>query len=239
MGELIKKGFGGNEVMVLQIALQTLGYYSNDTDGIFGPYTEECVRKFQSDSGLVVDGIVGALTWKALSARGKVPDDAIIPNPAFKPKRPRNYEDVRSIFGNYSDDATRGVWESQNLTFCQVPDEFTCFPKRGGFPGFTTNKNLVTTFKDVFWKILNEGLADKIYSYDGCYNPRRIQGSSSPSLHSWAIAIDLNYEGNELGDPTPSMDQQVVDIFKAAGFFWGGDFQHRKDGMHFEWFDRS
>lgn len=36
-------------------------------DGDFGPKTEAAVRQFQRDNGLVPDGIVGTLTWAALS----------------------------------------------------------------------------------------------------------------------------------------------------------------------------
>jgi peptidoglycan hydrolase-like protein with peptidoglycan-binding domain len=35
-------------------------------DGIFGPKTDEAVRGFQQSLGIGVDGIVGALTWRAL-----------------------------------------------------------------------------------------------------------------------------------------------------------------------------
>ncbi|MFD0545067.1 peptidoglycan-binding protein [Streptomyces mexicanus] len=35
-------------------------------DGIYGPLTENAVKRLQKRAGLVVDGIVGPHTWKAL-----------------------------------------------------------------------------------------------------------------------------------------------------------------------------
>jgi peptidoglycan hydrolase-like protein with peptidoglycan-binding domain len=37
-----------------------------EVDGIFGPGTEVRVRRLQSASGLVPDGIVGPRTWAAI-----------------------------------------------------------------------------------------------------------------------------------------------------------------------------
>jgi peptidoglycan hydrolase-like protein with peptidoglycan-binding domain len=36
------------------------------TDGIYGPVTEQAVKNFQQEKGLTVDGIVGPNTWTAL-----------------------------------------------------------------------------------------------------------------------------------------------------------------------------
>lgn len=53
------------------------------------------------------------------------------------------------------------------------------------------------------------------------------------SRHSWGTAIDINPATNAWGT-TPTIDQRLVDIFRAHGFAWGGTWT-RPDGMHFEW----
>ena len=50
----------------MQQRLSNLGYYTYKIDGIFGSRTRSAVKRFQKDSGLVADGIVGAKTEKAL-----------------------------------------------------------------------------------------------------------------------------------------------------------------------------
>lgn len=58
--QTIKAGCRGNDVVTLQ---KKLSLYP---DGIFGPITEEAVKVFQKNNGLVVDGIVGPKTWAIL-----------------------------------------------------------------------------------------------------------------------------------------------------------------------------
>jgi len=58
--------FHGNDVAQLQEALNTLGFYCGETDGIFGPWTERAVSEFQVNSDLGGDGVVGAATFDAL-----------------------------------------------------------------------------------------------------------------------------------------------------------------------------
>ena len=59
----------GDDVLALQKRLQELGYTEvGEPDGVFGKMTDQAVRNFQKDNGLVVDGIVGPKTWEKLFA---------------------------------------------------------------------------------------------------------------------------------------------------------------------------
>lgn len=55
----------------LQQALKALGYSIGSTgvDGKMGPSTESAIRKFQKDTGLAVDGIVGPKTAAKISEK--------------------------------------------------------------------------------------------------------------------------------------------------------------------------
>lgn len=57
----------GDDVFTLQERLTELGYDAGRPDGIFGQHTEQALRSFQRDYGLVTDGICGAATVRALS----------------------------------------------------------------------------------------------------------------------------------------------------------------------------
>lgn len=65
---LIKKGCCGNDVADVQRRLSKLGYDLgvSGPDGIFAGLTENAVKMFQQDRGLLVDGIVGEDTWQEL-----------------------------------------------------------------------------------------------------------------------------------------------------------------------------
>ena len=64
----LRRGAVSTYVLVLQDALNVLGYTTYTLDGRFGANTERAVRAFQSNFGLSVDGIVGCNTWKKLTA---------------------------------------------------------------------------------------------------------------------------------------------------------------------------
>lgn len=60
---LLSKGTAGEAVRVLQLLL---GFTGDDLDGIFGPKTDEALRRYQRGAGLYPDGICGPKTWAML-----------------------------------------------------------------------------------------------------------------------------------------------------------------------------
>jgi peptidoglycan hydrolase-like protein with peptidoglycan-binding domain len=58
----------GEDVHKVQQALVNLGYSLGESraDALYGLATENAVRKFQKDKGVVVDGIVGPATREKL-----------------------------------------------------------------------------------------------------------------------------------------------------------------------------
>lgn len=73
---------------------------------------------------------------------------------------------------------------------------------------------------------------------DWGYAFRMVRGSTDKlSNHSSGTAIDLNSTKHPLGKigtfPTEKVPM-IRALARKYGLFWGGDYQHRKDEMHFE-----
>lgn len=66
----LKRGNEGEAVRILQEQLRVAGYYYGNATGIYGPITEESVKRFQKAYNLNVDGIVGPETRKKLPRSG-------------------------------------------------------------------------------------------------------------------------------------------------------------------------
>lgn len=65
----VRNGSRGVYVMILQDALNAIGFTGSGLDGIFGSNTYDAVRRFQRRYSLSADGIVGCNTWRALTSR--------------------------------------------------------------------------------------------------------------------------------------------------------------------------
>jgi peptidoglycan hydrolase-like protein with peptidoglycan-binding domain len=58
-------------VAALQVALRANGLYNGDVDGLRGPETDGAVRRLQARAKIMVDGVVGPQTRKALGRLGR------------------------------------------------------------------------------------------------------------------------------------------------------------------------
>jgi len=123
------------------------------------------------------------------------------------------------------------AFEGKHMILWDVPNdiniELPCVPNR-----IYCNKDLVVPLEKAFRNIIDRGLQKELKTWDGCFNIRNKRGLSSLSLHSWAIAIDINAAWNGLGK-VPTMSRELVACFTEAGFDWGGTWA-RLDGMHFQ-----
>lgn len=64
----VRRGSKSTYVLVLQDALNALGYGTQTLDGVFGRNTETALINFQRKTNLGADGICGCNTWKKLTA---------------------------------------------------------------------------------------------------------------------------------------------------------------------------
>ncbi len=70
----------------------------------------------------------------------------------------------------------------------------------------------------------------------GCFSPRAKRNNADElSLHSWALAFDLNSDTNPRGRPLrKNIPDAWITAWKKVGWVWGGDFP-TPDPMHFQW----
>jgi len=64
--EMLSNGSSGDAVTALQRKLFAMGFDPGTIDGIFGPKTDQAVRRYQEQKGLQVDGIAGPETFASL-----------------------------------------------------------------------------------------------------------------------------------------------------------------------------
>ena len=66
---LLRKGDTGTLPLILEGILAAKGFYTGNMDAIFGEVLDAAVREFQQECGLLIDGIVGQNTWRAIFER--------------------------------------------------------------------------------------------------------------------------------------------------------------------------
>lgn len=81
---LLSKGDEGDDVILLQLRLKDLGYYSYKITNYFGSFTEAALIEFQRESGLSRDGVLGEGTYAVLfsnDALRKPVEAVVVPTP--------------------------------------------------------------------------------------------------------------------------------------------------------------
>jgi hypothetical protein len=153
---------------------------------------------------------------------------------------PRGLEQISATFGNIQkyilhDGTLDPRWQSEVLSSVALPFPLVLsFDQTKTITHFRCHKLLVGIFSDAFAKIVSFGLQDRVTSFGGCFAFRPQRSGTKLSTHSWGIAIDLNPQSNRQG-AVGDMDAGVIEVFRAAGFDWGGDWiGGARDGMHFQ-----
>lgn len=94
---MMAMGAQGDAVADLQRRLKSFGLYDGPVDGDFGRATDQAVRAFQREAGIVVDGQVGAQTLGAMRERTMFVADNFEGAPARKGQRGRDVREAERM----------------------------------------------------------------------------------------------------------------------------------------------
>ena len=257
----LRRGSHGALVLAWQNFLTGQHFDPGGADGDFSIKTETATQAFQTAQGLPADGVVGQMTFlKAISLGfALVEEPAADDTGSDFPPRP-NFPSLQStsqrwaIFGRFDYVAAPlpdnrehirilGTWEQDNIISVPIPQL-----RRTGIPNAATGMrfhHLAAAQLQALWAAWESaGLLDLILTYDGSFEPRFKRGQANGgddalSNHSFGSAFDINAPFNVFGQrPVLAGERgsvrKLVTIANAQGFFWGGHFPARPDGMHFE-----
>lgn len=95
----------------------------------------------------------------------------------------------------------------------------------------------IQAFEELWADWQAQDLTRHIKTWNGSWNPRLKRGKSALSRHSWGTAFDVNAALYPLGRSVPvgSPMYDLAAVAERHGWFWGGRFRTRPDGMHFEY----
>jgi hypothetical protein len=134
-----------------------------------------------------------------------------------------------------------GDWVAKNVVQVKVPQ----LEKIGIWPAVRFHHLGVKQLLGVWAAWEEAGLLDRVKTWNGSFATRFKRGKAGSariedlSNHCWATAMDLNALWNQLGEEPAQIHQlgcvrELVPLAQKFGWFWGGNFHSRKDGMHFE-----
>lgn len=257
--EDLKVGAKGDAVRAWQTYLVGRGA-GIKADGDFGPKTKSATQAFQLEQGLEQTGELDVATRAAATRNGfgvpmGGPQHPVEkhgaewpPRPGFQPlvgnaaraaawgaikfesaPTPGNPEGIRILDG----------WEKRNIVTVALPQlrGVVGAPADGRVPFHRAGADRL---RELFERWERAGLLPRLQTWGGSWVPRFIRGSRSTlSNHAFGTAVDINAAWNPLG-AVPTLAgrhgsvRELVPIANELGFFWGGHFTTRPDGMHFE-----
>lgn len=223
-------------------------------DGNFGQQTKSFVERFQRLERVEADGVVGPTTWGKLLAAGFRPSEFETTAPpgdptrtAAWPPKPQSLHRPggRALVGaGFSYRATPTLTNPERITVDAgwVFNNITQYapPELAGVRGgslISINRKVLGQFKALLKAWQTRGLLNRIRTFDGCWAPRFIRGSTtSLSNHAFGTAFDINSQWNPYKSEPALVGKdgcvrELVEDALAYGFYWGGWFN---DGMHFE-----
>ena len=129
-------------------------------------------------------------------------------------------------------------WVTENIRSFDIPELRYVLGANGGHVPF--HRLVGARVQALFASFTAAGLADRVLAFGGSFAPRFIRGSRTVlSAHAHGSAFDINVPWNPLGAVpalrgTKGSVRELVPLANQAGFYWGGHFTTRRDGMHFE-----
>lgn len=242
---MIGLGEKGKDVGDIQAALNSAGFRVEISDE-YTKETEAAIRMFQSSQGLKADGMVGPKTASFLDLPHAVISSMATPEKPPGGKDPRfnfPHDDTASMKAFYGDPTiNNSAWQKANLVKVNPPWQMF-YDKEPVKSGIAFHRLAAPSFQkalDDIWDHYKKDVeaikATGMHRYNGAYVLRAIRGSSRLSCHAFGAAVDFDAERNGMNyEHKSNMAVAVVEIFKANGAWWGGDYNRRQDPMHFQW----
>jgi D-alanyl-D-alanine carboxypeptidase/Putative peptidoglycan binding domain len=251
---LLKIGDANEDVTRWEFFLRGQNLFHEVVDGKFDINTHNATVRFQTMYRLQPDGIVGNKTVGQAMLLGfgviidpntGITSENFPQKPAFSPLV--SNADRERVFGRFAYRAQplpgnpenieiTDNWERDNIITVQIPqlirikgNDRVAFHKLGA-------NQLKKLWQD--WE--DADLIHNVLTWEGSYDHRFVRGSTTIlSNHAFGSAFDINYSWNKLGVVPALVGQkgsvrELVKIANDNGFYWGGHFNNRKDGMHFE-----
>jgi hypothetical protein len=254
---VLRKGMTGDDVERWQFFLVGQSHQL-EVDGNFGNDTFDATSAFQTENHLDVDGAVGPDTLGQAMSLGFDPlEDAAAPanSGAAFPPRPNfnpliSTADRQKLFGKFDFVAAPvpsnpenirilGTWERDNIVRVPLPQLVGVqgAPHDGGVRFHKKAADQLVAL----WKAWEDaGFLDRVLTWDGSFVPRFVRGSRTVlSNHAFGTAFDINAALNPRGTRPLLVGKkgsvrELVTIANDHGFYWGGHFGAKPDGMHFE-----